>query len=111
MALMGWSGPCFVASNGYRLPPNGEELDRVIDLAGIEVGFVETSDLDRFWLGPTPESAARGFGSPVLVIDRHVIAWIAVGEVGYQLLRVDTPKGRSTWRLGNSVSVAACPSE
>jgi hypothetical protein len=48
-----------------------------------------------------------------LIIDRLETNWIVTtqagnGLVGYQLLRTDTPKGRSTWSLGNSIRLVSC---
>jgi hypothetical protein len=73
----------------------------------------ERHGTDRFFVGPTPASAARAYGPPILIIDRLETNWIVTtqagnGLVGYQLLRTDTPKGRSTWSLGNSIRLVSC---
>lgn len=109
---LGW-GPCLMSGMASRIAPDGRALDAAIDRAGIEEGFVSVERGGRFWVGPTPESAARGYGSPILIIDRRSIGWIVVnddviGPVGREMIRTHTPKGRTAWSLGNSVQEVAC---
>jgi hypothetical protein len=108
-------GPCFVSADAMRLMPDGRLLDEAIDQADVAEGFVtRDKGRSRFWVGPTPESAALGYGSPILVIDRHSTAWIVSptgyepDPIGFQLYRIDTPKGRSAWFLGNSFRQVSC---
>jgi len=108
-------GPCFVSADAMRVLPDGRILDEAIDRAGVVEGFVTMDkEKSRFWVGPTAESAARGYGSPILVIDRHATAWIVSptgyerDPIGFQMYRIDTPKGRSGWFLGNSFRQVSC---
>jgi hypothetical protein len=110
---MGWVGCRVTGSFAFRVQADGRVLDAAIDRAGIEEGFVSVDGTDRFFVGPTPASAARAYSSPILIIDRLETNWIVTtqagnGPVGYQLLRTDTPKGRSTWSLGNSIRLVSC---
>jgi hypothetical protein len=108
-------GPCFVSADAMRILPDGRLLDEAIDRDGVSEGFVTMDNgKSRFWVGPTAESAARGYGSPILVIDRLSTAWIVSptgyeqDPVGFQMYRIDTPKGRSGWFLGNSFRQVSC---
>lgn len=108
---MGW-GPCLMSSESARVLADGRAIDRAIDDAGIEQGFVEVAETWRLWIGSTPESAARAHGSPILVIGRTG-SWIvvdddALGLIGRELIRIDTPKGRTAWYLGDMVGETAC---
>ena len=111
---MGW-GPCLMSGDALMVFPSGRDLDAAIDRAGTTEGFVAIDRSGSFWVGPTAESAARGYGSPILVIDRRSIAWIVQpgdaahpGSVGRELRQVPTPKGRIAWFPGNSVQSARC---
>lgn len=111
---MGW-GPCLMSGDALMVFPNGRDLDAAIDRAGVIEGLVALDRSGSFWVGPTAESAARGYESPILVIDRRLIAWIVQpgdpgqpDSVGRELRTVPTPKGRIAWFLGNSVRDAPC---
>jgi hypothetical protein len=107
---LGW-GPCGVASFRFTLRPDGIALDRAIDAAGIESGTVTVNET-RYWIGPTAESAAVGFGSPVLALGRDGLdPWIVVGDAGHHLSKEVTPKGRTAWWLGNSEREVPCSDE
>lgn len=108
---MGW-GPCFFRSYLDRALPDGRAIDRAIDEAGVEQGFLDVGGGGRLWIGSTPESAARAYGSPILVIGRTG-SWIVVdddarGLIGREMLRIDTPKGRTAWYQGDMVGETAC---
>jgi hypothetical protein len=105
---LGWDGPCFTAAMRLMVEPDFAEADAAIDRAGLEEGFVEMARGDRLWVGPTPESAARGYGSPVVAIGRNDDTWIAIDDIGWQLRSFETPKGRSLWVRGNNVRETAC---
>lgn len=105
---LGW-GPCLVAGFHLVLRPSGAVLDAAIDAAGIESGMINEQQL---WIGPTVESAAIGFGSPVLALGRDGLdPWIVVGDTGRQLGKAVTPKGRIVWWLGNTQREAPCTDE
>lgn len=111
---MGW-GPCQMSGLALMVFPNGRDLDAAIDRAGVTEGFVALGRSGSFWVGPTAESAARGYDSPILVIDRRLNGWIVqpgdpgqADFVGRELRTVSTPKGRVAWFLGNSVAEAPC---
>jgi hypothetical protein len=96
------------------LLPTPTQIDASIDEAGVTTGFVVwTTGPVRFWVGPTAESAAAGYGE-ILVSDGRE-SWIYTRTepgnvlVGTHLLRVETPKGRVAWLLGNSKSEWLCP--
>lgn len=103
----GW-GPCLVGADVFIVPPDGVAVDRVIVRSGTVEGMVDAGRGGRVWVGPTPESAARGYGSPVLAIGLRGDTWIAHGASGRQLVSFQTPKGRLMWVLTGSIG--ECPS-
>ena len=108
MERMGWGvSTCSLHSYAMRLAVDGEALDQAIEEAGVDEGSVSIQGR-VFWVGPTAESAAIGFGAPIVAIaSAGSEAWVVVDGVGFRLMREVTPKGRTAWWLGNSVR--ACP--
>jgi hypothetical protein len=108
-------GPCLVGSDGSIVAPDLAAIDRVIDDTGVVDGWVEVPlrltkvpTTMRYWVAPTPESAARGYGAGVLAIGGRGSTWIEVGGRGQQLISFQTPKGRTFWMLLGSVADRSC---
>jgi 8-oxo-dGTP pyrophosphatase MutT (NUDIX family) len=101
----GW-GPELIGSDVLIVPPDGARVDAAAERTGIEEGFLELGDSRRVWVGPTAQSAARGFGSPILAIGGRGDTWILQGRLGRQLASFPTPNGRTMWVLTDSVGEA-----
>ena len=107
-------GPCLMLGESVSVAPTGAQFDSAIDKAGVTEGFVDVEftagKQDRFvrwWIGPTAESAARGYGSSVLALGQGS-PWIYVDGLGSELVAITTPKGRIAWALGSTMKATAC---
>jgi hypothetical protein len=95
---------------------DGAAVDRAVDHAGREEGwvvvpfpfFLRVPSEARVWVGATPESAARGYGSTVLAIGGRGDTWIVVEGVGREMVPFPTPKGRTYWILTGGVGNGSC---
>jgi hypothetical protein len=108
-------GPCLVERHGLIVTPDGAAIDRVIDETGVVEGWVEVPirftkvpTTARYWVSPSPESAARGYRAGVLAIGGRGSTWIEVGGKGHELVAFHTPKGRTFWLLIGGVADSPC---
>ena len=109
-------GPCLSSGYDSIAAPDGAAIDRAFDRAGVDEGWVDveipfarpSGSTMRGWVGATAESAAVGYGSPVIAFGGRGNTWIVQGGKGRQLLSFATPKGRTFWILANSVAKSSC---